>query len=59
MNYIVETFPTIAFECLLTINAVKNVIAFAFTYGFLPWVTSLGYGGVRLLCRKMVVFRDK
>jgi hypothetical protein len=33
----------VAAEGLLVVNGVKNVAAFGFTYGFIPWTASVGY----------------
>jgi len=43
MTYVMDSYFEVAAECLLMVNGMKNVAAFGFTYGFIPWTTSVGY----------------
>jgi hypothetical protein len=49
MTYVMDSYFEVAAECLLMINGMKNVVAFGFTYGFIPWTVSAGYETVRAL----------
>ncbi len=43
MIYVTESYYPIADECLVAINATKNVVAFGVLYGVAPWVEKSGY----------------
>jgi len=43
MNYAIESYYPVAQECLEVINALKNVIAFGFVYGTVPWGLAEGF----------------
>ncbi|CAK7204889.1 hypothetical protein SEUCBS139899_007651 [Sporothrix eucalyptigena] len=43
MVYVMDSYYPVAAEALLLINGFKNVVAFGFTYGVVPWVESSGY----------------
>jgi hypothetical protein len=42
---VVDAYLPVAFEALLLINAFKQIFAFGFAYGIVPWVTLDGYQG--------------
>ncbi|KEF51967.1 uncharacterized protein A1O9_11957 [Exophiala aquamarina CBS 119918] len=43
MTYVMDSYFEVAAEGLLVVNGIKNVAAYGFTYGFIPWTTSVGY----------------
>lgn len=43
MTYVSDCYLPIAADALLLINGLKNVVAFGFLYGVVPWVTKVGY----------------
>ena len=43
MTYVMDSCFAIAPECLLLVNGLKNVVAFGFAYGAIPWSESQGY----------------
>lgn len=43
MTYIMDSYFEIAVEGLLVVNGVKNIVAFGFSYGFIPWSAKVGY----------------
>ena len=46
MTYVMDSYFEVAAEVLLLINGMSKVIAWAFTYGFVPWTVSAGYESV-------------
>ena len=46
MTYVMDSCFAIAPECLLLVNGLKNVVAFGFAYGAIPWSESQGYAKV-------------
>lgn len=46
MTYVMDSCFAIAPECLLVVNGLKNVVAFGFAYGAIPWSESQGYARV-------------
>lgn len=46
MTYVMDSYFEVAAEALLLINGGSKLIAWAFTYGFVPWTTSAGYESV-------------
>lgn len=48
MTYVIESYFEVAAEALLLVNAMKNVVGWGFTYGFVPWTVSAGYETVRV-----------
>jgi hypothetical protein len=44
-NVVVDSYYPIASECLLVASGLKNVFAFGFSYGIVPWVNRNGFGG--------------
>ncbi len=48
MTYVMDSHFPVAAEGLLLVNGLKNVIAWGFTFGFVPWTTQIGYAKVRL-----------
>jgi hypothetical protein len=46
MTYVMDAYFPVAADALLVVNGFKNVIAFGFTYGVVPWVTKSGYASV-------------
>lgn len=47
MTYVMDSYFEVAAEGLLVVNGIKNVVAYGFTYGFIPWTESVGYETVR------------
>ncbi|KAJ9626697.1 hypothetical protein H2204_009967 [Knufia peltigerae] len=43
MTYVMDSYFEIAAEGLLVVNGVKNIVAFGFSYGFIPWSAKVGY----------------
>ncbi len=43
MTYVIDSYYPIAAECMVTVNATKNVVAFGVLYGVAPWVAESGY----------------
>jgi hypothetical protein len=48
MAYVMDSYFEVSAEALLMINGTKNAVGFGFTYGFVPWTVSAGYGTVSL-----------
>ena len=46
MTYVLDSYPEVAIEGMLMVNGVKELVAFAFTYGFTHWVAKVGYATV-------------
>lgn len=46
MTYVMDSYFAIAPECLLLVNGLKNIVAFGFAYGAIPWSESQGYARV-------------
>ena len=46
MTYVMDSYFEVAAEGLLVVNGVKNTVAFAFSYGFIPWTSKVGYSTV-------------
>jgi hypothetical protein len=47
MTYVMDSYYPIAAEALLLVNGLKNIVAFGYTYGVIPWVDGMGYAIVR------------
>ncbi len=47
MTYVMDSYFEVAPEALLMINGMSKIIAWGFTYGFVPWTTNAGYERVR------------
>lgn len=43
MTYISDCYLPVAADALLLVNGLKNIVAFGFLYGVVPWVTEAGY----------------
>lgn len=48
MTYVLDSYPEVALESMLMVNGVKELVAFAFTYGFTHWLSKVGYATVSL-----------
>ena len=48
MTYVLDSYYPIAAEALLLVNGLKNVVAFGFVHGIIPWTTTAGYEKVSL-----------
>lgn len=44
-NLVIDCYYPVAFEALLLVNGIKNMFAFGFSYGVVPWVTRSGFTG--------------
>jgi hypothetical protein len=45
-NFLVlDTYLPIGYEAILLVNALKQIFAFGFSYGVIPWVTLDGFPG--------------
>jgi hypothetical protein len=42
---VVDSYFPVAFEALVVVNAVKQLFAFGFSYGIVPWITLDGFTG--------------
>ena len=42
-NPVIDSYYPMAFEALLLVNGLKNVFAFGFSYGVVPWIIHSGY----------------
>jgi hypothetical protein len=51
MTYVMDSYFEVAAEGLLVVNGIKNVVAYGFTYGFIPWTTKVGYETVSIALR--------
>jgi hypothetical protein len=40
---VVDSYFYISFESLLLINGLKQLFAFGYSYGVIPWITNSGY----------------
>lgn len=43
MTYVSDCYLPVAPDALLLINGLKNVVAFGFLYGVVPWISEDGY----------------
>ncbi|TKA68422.1 hypothetical protein B0A49_08384 [Cryomyces minteri] len=43
MTYVSDCYLPVAPDALLLVNGLKNIVAFGFLYGVVPWVTKAGY----------------
>lgn len=48
MTYVLDSYYPVAAEALLLVNGLKNVVAFGFLHGVIPWCTKSGYQEVWL-----------
>lgn len=46
MTYVMDSYFPVAADALLVVNGLKNVVAFGFSYGAVPWITGSGYKDV-------------
>jgi hypothetical protein len=44
-NSVIDSYYPVAFEALLLVNGLKNIFAFGFSYGVVPWITRSGFQG--------------
>ena len=49
MTYVMDSYYEVAAEGLLMVNGMSKIVAFGFSYGFVPWTGSAGYASVRRL----------
>ena len=42
---VIDSYHPVAFEALLLVCGLKNIFAFGFSYGVVPWITRSGYQG--------------
>ena len=42
---VLDSYLPVGYEALVLVNAFKQIFAFGFAYGIVPWVTLNGYGG--------------
>jgi hypothetical protein len=40
---VIDSYYPVAFEALLLVSGLKNMFAFGFSYGVIPWVKRSGY----------------
>ncbi|KAK4982407.1 hypothetical protein LTR66_009282 [Elasticomyces elasticus] len=45
MSYVSDSLLPVAADALLLVNGLKNIVAFGFLYGVIPWVAKVGYVG--------------
>ena len=45
MTLVLDAYLPVGYEAVLLANALKQIFAFGFSYGVIPWVTLDGYGG--------------
>jgi hypothetical protein len=45
-NVVIDSYHPVAFEVLLLVNGLKQIFAFGFVYGIVPWVKLNGYQNV-------------
>lgn len=43
MAYVSDCYLPVAADALLLVNGLKNLVAFGFLYGVVPWVMEAGY----------------
>jgi len=43
MTYVSDCYYPVAPDALLLVNGLKNIVAFGFLYGVVPWVMDVGY----------------
>ncbi|KAF2436447.1 MFS general substrate transporter [Tothia fuscella] len=46
MAYVSDSYLPVSSDALLLVNGLKNIVAFGFLYGVVPWVTKEGYVNV-------------
>lgn len=54
ITYVVECYPRVAAECLVTINVFKNLVAFLFLYTAIDWVSARGWMQVYMIMFMLV-----
>jgi hypothetical protein len=42
-DLVIDSYYLVAFEALLLVNGLKNMFAFGFSYGVVPWITRSGF----------------
>jgi len=42
---VLDAYLPVGYEAILLVNALKQIFAFGFSYGVVPWVTLDGYPG--------------
>ena len=45
INLVIDSYYPVAFEALLMVCGLKNIFAFGFSYGVVPWIIRSGYEG--------------
>ena len=45
LTLVLDSYYPVAYEVLVLVNAVKQLFAFGFSYGVVPWVMLDGFGG--------------
>jgi len=45
LTLVLDSYLPVGYEVLVLVNAVKQLFAFGFSYGVVPWVLLDGYGG--------------
>lgn len=45
MTVVLDAYLPVAYEALLLVNAFKQIFAFGFSYGIVPWVLLDGFEG--------------
>lgn len=50
MTYVMDMYFPITADVLLVVNGLKNVVAFGFSYGIVPWMNASGYRNVSFRC---------
>lgn len=43
LTYVSDSYLPVNADALLLVNGLKNIVAFGFLYGVLPWVAEAGY----------------
>lgn len=49
ITYLVDSYPQVAEECLVIVNAFKNLVSFVFLYVAVDWVASEGWVQVYMI----------
>jgi hypothetical protein len=45
LTLVLDSYYPVAYEALVLVNAVKQLFAFGFSYGIVPWIMLDGFGG--------------
>lgn len=45
INLVIDSYFIVSFESLVLVNGMKQLFSFGFSYGIIPWITTMGFQG--------------